>query len=40
MDYNVTNVDYTITAFDATNCLMSSVLAVVIGYLFVKMSQH
>jgi len=25
MDYNVTNVDYTITAFDATNCLTRTV---------------
>lgn len=40
MDYNVTNIDYTITAFDATNCVMSSLLAVVIGYFFIKISRN
>lgn len=39
MDYNVTNINYTITAFDATNCVMSSLFAVVIGYFFLKLSR-
>lgn len=39
MDYNVTNVDNTITAFDATNCVMNSLFTVVIGYFFLKLSR-
>lgn len=39
MNYTVNN-STTITAFDATNCMTSSLLAVVIGYMFVKISQN